>query len=84
MDSNPQFDRRLIFQIIRNKPVTVRSRNPRVIAVAVIVDANTRALSLSLSLHFRLNLLLPSQVFPPHFPSVGLIPLLVEGGREKR
>lgn len=36
--------RQLIFQIIRNKPVTARSRNPRVIAVAVIVDANTRAL----------------------------------------
>lgn len=76
---------RLIFQIIRNKPVAARSRNPRVIAVAVIVDANTRALYLYLSS-------LPSQ--PPAslqafllalFRSVyDLIPLLVERGREKR
>lgn len=75
--------RRLIFQIIRNKPVTVRSRNPRVIAVAVIVDANTRALSLFASVS--------TSRFPPGFPPqsflwsvYALIPLFVEGGREKR
>lgn len=59
--------RRLIFQIIRNKPVTVRSRNPRVIAVAVIVDANTRSLSLFTSV--STSRFPPG--FPPHFPSVG-------------
>lgn len=78
--------RRLIFQIIRNKPVTVRSRSPRVIAVAVIVDANTRALCLSLSLFTSVS----TSCFPPGFlltllqPVYGLIPLLVERGREKR
>lgn len=59
----------LIFQIIRNKPVTARSRNPRVIAVAVIVDANT--LSLSLSLFTSVSTPRFPSGFPPHFPSVG-------------